>query len=416
VVCRMRQNWVGLVAKEITVAFRLARVLCLLLMALVVTVLSAMPVGRSQVEVPLRDVEWPAVLSSLPATVTDLAVDEDGLVWLPVLKPPDESGGQVNALYRYDPANQSLETIALPNAEASAFIVRIEAGSGARAGKIVVAWESTLLEVDRVGGKVNQLNVPLDPGKVVAGAEPPTTRIYDIAVDRDGTVWVSRDHYPYLIAVYPDGSSKELPLPEGAGSPERLAVDGQGRIWATLIRHRPISNGPGLSSTNAYRFTLRFEPKTGQAVVLPVEAWNIAGQGSRVAAMAGDGPAPVQRLDTDDSNPVPLTEFGPTLPGDEMAAGSNGDVWFRSRSVPGLVRVAGSGGLTAFPLPVHTASLDSTLGGGGSKCVPNGRNDPACNPNERTDGTLNTPVLPIAVAPDGSAWFSTGDRIGHAVP
>lgn len=379
---------------------------------LTVLILSSGLMGHSQTEVPTRAIQWPAGLSALPAQAADLAADGNGILWFPVLEPPDGQGEQTNSLYRYDPAKDSLQSFALPADEGSTFSARVEAGAGARRGRIIVAWESTLLEVDSASGEVKRLDLPLDAAKIVTGGEPPSVLIYDIAMDSDGTIWVSRDHYAYLMAVYADGSSKEFALPEEAGSPQRLAIDGQGRIWATLIRHQPVSNGAGLPATNAYRYTARFDPTTSAFDVLPIRAWNIAGRGGNVVAMAGDAPAPVQRVDTSDSVPVAITRFGPTLPGDEMAVSPNGDTWYRSRSVPGLVHVGSGGRVVAFPLPVSTGSLNDTLGGSRRLCA---ANDPSCDPSSQVV-TAQTPVLAIAAAPDGSAWFSTGDRIGHAVP
>lgn len=367
--------------------------------------------GESQPQAPEARVTWPAPLSGLPATVTDLAVDDSGTVWFPVLKPPDGSAGQTNLLYRYDQGNGSLETFPLPPEEVSAFVGRIEPGQGAREGKILVAWQSTLLEVDSKTGRVTPLEVPLDRAKIVTGPEPPTTRIYDLAVDQEGTVWVSRDHYPYLIAVYPDGSSKQFQLPEEAGSPEWLAVDSEGRIWATLIRHRRVLVGPNRLSVNAYRFTLRFDPETAQADVLPVASYNIAGAGGMVVAMVGDQPGGVQRLDTKNSNPVTLTHFGPTMLGDVLAASLGDDVWYSSRSIAGIVNVDRDGAVRAVALPKRKAALDNRLGG---NCISTNGESANCSDQPPT-GSI-TPVLAIAVAPDGSAWFSTGDRIGHAIP
>ncbi|MGB2695071.1 MAG: hypothetical protein WBD55_07775, partial [Dehalococcoidia bacterium] len=147
-----------------------------------------------------------------------------------------------------------------------------------------------------------------------------------------------------------------------------------------------------------------------QADVLPIEAWNIAGQGGNVVGMAGEAPAALQRLDTDDSQPSVLTEFGPTIPGDEMTVGLAGDVWYRSRSIPGLARVDKGGSVLSFPLPRHKGAFDNRFGG---HCISVDGETDGCT--EQTI-ELDTPVLSIAAAPDGTAWFSTGDRIGHAIP
>ncbi|MGB2695209.1 MAG: hypothetical protein WBD55_08490, partial [Dehalococcoidia bacterium] len=198
--------------------------------ALVLTLLFG---GRSesQVQAPERSVQWPALLSDLPAPVTDMAVDSNGILWFLALTPASgEESQPTNALVSYDPSTALVEETTLPSDDVSPFIARIEVGSGRREGKVLVAWESTLLEVDSVTEAIKRIDVPLDPRKIETGSEPPTTLIYDIAVDQEGTVWVSRDHYPYLIAINADGSSDEFALPEEAGSPERLAVDGGGQI------------------------------------------------------------------------------------------------------------------------------------------------------------------------------------------
>ena len=368
--------------------------------------------GESQPVALGREFEYPAALSNLPAIPTDLTVDDAGFVWFALLQ--FEGEGQVNTLYRYDPATDALQTFPLPNDSGSDFVVRIEAGKGDRQGKILVGWQSTLLEVDSETGKATQLPFALDLEKFDFGGPPTTSnnlgesgsfgrplsiRIMDIGVSADGTVWVSRDNYPYLIAFDADGSSREFALPDGAGSPDRLAVEDQGLVWATLQYHRTIDGG------NFGGLTLRFDPRAERVDVLPWHAWNVAGGGGKVVAIGGRGPATVRRLDVAGTEPVGLTDFGPTFPDDELAMGSDGAVWYRSPVAKGLVRLGADGALAIFELPTLTGDLSDTF------C----RAHPTEGACEGTF-TTQTQVFGIAVAPDGSAWFSTGNRIGHAIP
>jgi streptogramin lyase len=359
--------------------------------------------GESEVEVAVQTVQWPPALSSLPSQVADMAVDNSGALWFPVLELADDGAAQSNLLYKYDSTTGITRTIPLPGEVGSPFLGRIEMGRGGRDGKVVVAWENTLVEVDPRSGDVHRLSLRTDVTKVVSHGQPPTTYIHDIAVDHEGTIWVTRDHYPYLIAIHADGSAKEFPLPDGAGTPELLAVDGAGRIWATLIRHRPFRDSPQAPPVNAYRIALRFDPTSAQPEVVSVGAWKIAGQGGKVVAMTGEGA--VLRLDVARSPPPTITDFGISSVEAQLAVGPQGDVWYYGASLPGLVRER-SGSLTAFDLSSEVFSRDSTFGGG------------LCIDCTRPQGDPKFNISPLALvgAPDGSAWFSIGNQIGHAVP
>ncbi len=355
--------------------------------------------GESQPQARSLDVQWPDALENLSSTVVDMAVDDGGVLWFPLL----ESGAdytQKNTLYRYDTANGSLQTFPLPSDPGGTFLARIEAGRGARAGKVIVGWESTLLEVDRTTGAVSRIPLPLELSKFDFGPGTPiVTRMMDVAVGGDGTVWLSRDYYPYLIAISGDGSYREFALPAGSGNPSRLAVDGEGRIWAALSHHQ-VTDG-----ATAGNLTMRFHPDQEQMDVLPWQSGSIAGQGGKVVAIGGRGPATVRRLDVVGAAPQPLSEFGPAFPHDEVAVGPDGAVWYRSPVVNGLVRLAADGASNVFSLPTLTGNLADT----------------GCRPHPTKGScqgtfTTGTSIFGIAAAPDGSAWFSTGDSIGHAVP
>ena len=324
------------------------------------------------------NVVYPAELSNLPGPARGLAFDEAGVLWFVAM------ASEKPTLYGYDPATSTLETFALPGPpQAFFFVATFELGKGPRAGTMLLGWQSELWEVDTSTGRPTQVPFKADPVR----------RIMDIAADDDGTLWVSRDNYPYLIALRPDGSQREYSLPEGSGSPNQLAIDSDRHVWATLQHHRVVQ---GADSGN---LTLRFDPAAERADVLPWQSWNIAGRGGPVVAVGGQA-AGASRLDAGEAQPVPLGAVGMAFPGEAVAVGPDGATWYRSPPAGGIVRVAADGSESVFPLPTYTGNLRDTI----------------CNGCPEVETTTLAQVNGIAVAADGSAWFATGNRIGHAIP
>lgn len=359
-------------------------------------------------------VDYPTVLSNLfpgrTDNLGDIAVDDAGMVWFPVLHSTRDD--RSNSVYRYDPAHAALKVFPLPNDPGMTYTARIEAGSGPRQEQMLVGWGSTLVEVDRSTGEVHRIDLPFDLDHILpafAGSPdlPSITAIRDIAIDKQGTIWVARDSYGYLIAISGDGAEREIPLPAEAGSLDRLALDAHGRVWATLFNHPPVPrSGGGLQWQSA--FTLRFDPETEHFDVLPWDAWSIVG-GSKVIATGGDDAAAVRRFDVPGSTPLGVAEFGAEgrgAAGAEAAVGPRGDVWYYSYDKLSLIRLEDSG-QNVFPLPTYAIS-EYKCRGHFAVTTP----DPGCYELV----TTADPVNGIAIAPDGSAWFSAADRIGHAVP
>lgn len=371
--------------------------------------------GESKPGAP--QVEYPAALSNFfpdrDDSLGDLAVDDEGVVWFPVL----ESGkaGQMNTLYRYDPAKDALQTFSLPNDPGQTYAARIDIGRGAREGKVLVVWEATVAEVDASSGEVTPLDVPVNSAHIFPnnerGSQPLDAPIRDIVVDDEGTAWISREPYRYLVAIRPDGTVDEYALPDKAGTPDRLALDTEGRVWATLFNHVPVpKSGGGTAYQSA--FTLRFDPLAEEFRVLPWEAWSIAG-GAKVIATGGDERAAIRRFDAASGTPEGLAEFGAKgrgAAGAEAAVGLSGDVWYFSYSKLSLVQLADGGDPTVFSLPTY--NIREYLRYKCGIAVYTTAAPESCFHRV----TTTDHVAGIAVAPDGSAWFSATNRIGHAIP
>jgi hypothetical protein len=202
----------------------------------------------------------------------------------------------------------------------------------------------------------------------------------------------------------------------GEGGPGVDLDAGEECALATATRlldfnHAPVLTGRGQQSENA--FTLRFDRKTEHFDVLPWDAWNIAG-GSKIIATGGDDPAAVRRFDVAGATPLGLAEFGREgrgAPGAEAAVGPGGEVWYYSDTLLSLVRLEDGGRQTTFSMPTYTTTYSPR-----DKC--GGRSLPSVTPAPECSQLVTTadPVNGMAIAPDGSAWFSAADHIGHAVP
>lgn len=378
--------------------------------------------GNSTPEAASRPIAFPPALARLGTGAWDIAVDDSNMTWIPILDFTDDAD---NTLYRYDPAADELRSFVLPaDPEASTTQVRIEAGRGVRAGKLVIGWNDRLFEVDGVTGEAKQLPAPFDISRLSGGpppvdpatgemdlerltghAPPSAPGILDLALDGEGRIWLTSGSYPYLVAIEPDGAVREYRLPVEAGEPETMAVDGEGRVWATLTKHRPVAFGSQAVNTGAY--TLRFDPKTEEFDLLSVTAWDIAAGGDKVVALGGQGPGLTREFRGDDAvalnelDPKRLTDpdHPPTAIDSLIAVAVDRSVWYTTaRTVEHLQSV---GTTTVYELPVSTFPASNTFGG----CL------------ERCEDTITTSpqITDIAVAPDGSLWFAAG-TVGHAIP
>jgi streptogramin lyase len=198
-----------------------------------------------------------------------------------------------NRVYFYDIAAKQLRSWAFYSPDWSSQLL---AGLAvAPDGDVWIGWNLHLVDFHPTDGSYKHYELPAQASyplpSVVVGDLPTNLGIADLAIARDGTVWIARYAALSLTAFDPaSGTFSEHPLPASAGDPAKLAIAPDGHIIFTT----------DLSADHPryiYEKVGEYDPHTGQARIYEQSAKAVAvtAQGDIYSAVDGHG-ASVSRL------------------------------------------------------------------------------------------------------------------------
>jgi virginiamycin B lyase len=229
----------------------------------------------------------------------------------------------------------------------------------------------------------------------------------------DGNAWVTEGYGSNIAHVTPAGVT-EYALPAGFFGPFRIAVDADGGAWATAER---IGAGNGLS------WGVVSVSPAGATKGYTIDASSLGVQINGIATGPDGNPwfstyviaTPAASIDSIDRSTGTVTDHPiGTAPAGALATGPDGNIWFGTSGTngPELERMSLAGQLVGQPFSVKSGPIEmvtnpvdhalwyvdgaSTLGKVDESGV---ETDAALRP-------IETDPLDLAVAPDGTIWFS----------
>lgn len=248
-----------------------------------------------------------------------------------------------NQVYFYDIPAQQLRSWPIYSGDWSAQV--LSGLAVAPDGDVWIGWNRNLVDFHPTDGTFARYELPAQPAyplpPAVLGDLPADLGVADLAVARDGTVWIARYAALSLTAFTPsDHTFHEHPLPANAGDPAKLAIGPDGHIFFTT---NLSADHPGYMAEKVGEF----EPRTGKtrinaqgALALAVTAGGdlytaLGGQGfglARASAAERASAVAQQRAPVFSQRVIPAD-----VDDEAIAADAHGRVWVAAAGQPQIL-------------------------------------------------------------------------------
>ncbi|MEX1196091.1 MAG: hypothetical protein WED85_13645 [Dehalococcoidia bacterium] len=331
-------------------------------------------------------VGFPSDLDSLELPPGDLAVDSAGTLWVPLFT----GGDSGHRLSRYNPQSPEIKSYALPDSPASNLFGFIESAPD---GRLVLAYGDIVTVFDPEADAFLTVSLPPTGDAEALPIPAEGTWVTDLSISPSGEAYVSRMNVS-AIAVVDLGAMKvvdEIPVPEGFGPVYGIEATTNGLY---------ITNWLGTASAGART-----------AIISAGEYKELAGGSLEILGLDGNSlviarnHGLIQFIDptTDDIRREVQAERGDAI---YRIVASNDRVWVAGRDSGMILELT----LTGESLSQRELPADVVKGESISCPIEVECNEDIVISRTRVEG--------LAVAPDGTLYFSDGtkNRIGVIQP
>lgn len=262
-------------------------------------------------------------------------------------------------------------------------------------------------------GEITEFNVPVNPDPDYGSASPfPLS----VTAGPDGNLWYTKYMNGQIGRLSTTGTVTEFPLPTKLGRPVGIAAGPDGNLWFAIQGTTPSKHAIGRSTPSG---TITEFPIPTTAVAEEIapgsdgNLWFTEPGGNRIGRITPSGSITEYPVTTAASFPIGIT------------AGSDGNVWFSESDGNQIGRITPAGDITEFPIPTAASEPGRmTLGPDGNVWFTQygknrvGRITPAGVVTEFPIPTADSRPRGIISGPDGNLWVSMmgGPRIARVTP